>query len=107
MLKFDGGEIEQRACTFNGNMITAPNGVTRLELAYAFRAAASRNHYGKSFRKPMRQSDISQLRNPALKVCVRQLMGNECGETVALSGKQNRRQDHMAQKCHADRTAIP
>jgi hypothetical protein len=41
MLKFDGGEIEQRACTFNGNMITAPNGVTRLELAYAFRAAAS------------------------------------------------------------------
>jgi hypothetical protein len=41
MLKFDGGEIEQRACTFNRNVITAPNGVTRLELAYAFRTATS------------------------------------------------------------------
>src|SRR5262249_33009320 len=36
MLKFDAGEIEQRACTFNGNMIAAPNGVARSEFAYAF-----------------------------------------------------------------------
>ena len=37
---------------------------------------------------------------------MRQLMGNECGKTLALSGEQDRRQDHMAQKCHANRAAI-
>jgi hypothetical protein len=79
-------------------MITAPNGVSRLQLAYTFRTAAPRNHYGKSFFEPIRQTDESQLRNPTLKVCVRQLMRQDCRDALALSGKQNRRQDHMAKK---------
>src|SRR3981189_1909886 len=88
-------------------MITAPNGVSRLQLAYTFRTAAPRNHYGKSFFEPIRQTDESQLRNPTLKVCVRQLMRQDCRDALALSGKQNRRQDHMAKKVTPTEPAYP
>src|SRR5215467_6140740 len=69
--KCDGSKSEQGARTLDGNVITTPNGVSRLDLTYTFRTAASRDHYGKSFFKPVRQTDECQLRNPAAKMGVR------------------------------------
>src|SRR5262249_7857600 len=87
LLKFYGCKIEQGARTLEGYVITTPNGVSRLDLAYTFRTAASRDHYGKPLFKPVRQTDESQLRNPAAKVGVRQFMREHCRETLALGGE--------------------
>src|SRR6266478_3545655 len=87
-------------------MIAAANGLSRLDLAYTFRTATSRNHDGKSLFEPIRKTDVSQRRKPTLQVRVRQLMRQDGRQTLALSGEQNRRQDHVAEKRHPSGAGI-
>src|SRR5713226_6135413 len=83
-------------------MIAALDSVARLQFTDPFRATAPRNHDAKSLFEPLRQSHHGQLRNPAPKMSVRKLMREDCRETLALGGEQNRREHDTAHKCHAD-----
>src|SRR5262249_25588220 len=105
-LEFHVDEIEQRARAFDRDVIAVPDGFAGLSLADTFGTASVRNHDGKSFREPVRQTDVGELRYPALEMRMRHFVRQDGRKTRTLPGEQTRRQDHMAQEHQPDGTGI-